>query len=463
MNRWTRCLLVGGMTLWLGGCSGWFKPAKLPPAPAMPEMQQNETPLVSIDPDWWTLFNDPVLNQLQAQLASGNLNMQLLAARVRQAQATLASAQSSVLPTASLSTGVSRGQSAGGNPANTVSVTAPLSWELDVWGRLDATATAAKTGLQASREDLALARLSAQASLVQTYVAIRTAEQQTQVLTQAQTAYERALQLTQYRYDAGVVSAADVAQAQLQVSSTQAQLIEVNSNRTQLLHALDVLLGQAPGQLQLTPSAALPVVPALPDVVPAALLQRRPDVRAAQQRVLSAQANAGAAQAAFFPNLSFTATAGYSNNSLGNLFSASNLLWSMGPSMALSLLDGGKRKAAEADALAALDAAGIAYKQTVLQGLQEVQDNLVAAYQLQLQSQAQAQALQAAQRNLSISEAQYAAGTVSFLNGVTAQTAALSAERSVLDIQSRRVLAVTQLMKNLAGRLSTISAAGREN
>ena len=454
MNRWTRCLLVGGMTLWLGGCSGWFKPAKLPPAPAMPEMQQTVAPLVSIDPDWWTLFNDPVLNQLQAQLASGNLNMQLLAARVRQAQATLASAQSSVLPTASLATGVSRGQSAGGNPANTVSVTAPLSWELDVWGRLDATATAAKAGLQASREDLALARLSAQASLVQTYVAIRTAEQQTQVLTQAQTAYERALQLTQYRYDAGVVSAADVAQA---------QLIEVNSNRTQLLHALDVLLGQAPGQLQLTPSAALPVVPALPDVVPAALLQRRPDVRAAQQRVLSAQANAGAAQAAFFPNLSFTATAGYSNNSLGNLFSASNLLWSMGPSMALSLLDGGKRKAAEADALAALDAAGIAYKQTVLQGLQEVQDNLVAAYQLQLQSQAQAQALQAAQRNLSISEAQYAAGTVSYLNVVTAQTAALSAERSVLDIQSRRVLAVTQLMKNLAGRLSTSFVAGREN
>ena len=265
MNRWTRCLLVGGMTLWLGGCSGWFKPAKLPPAPAMPEMQQTGEPLVSIDPDWWTLFNDPVLNQLQAQLASGNLNMQLLAARVRQAQATLASAQSSVLPTASLATGVSRGQSAGGNPANTVSVTAPLSWELDVWGRLDATATAAKAGLQASREDLALARLSAQASLVQTYVAIRTAEQQTQVLTQAQTAYERALQLTQYRYDAGVVSAADVAQAQLQVSSTQAQLIEVNSNRTQLLHALDVLLGQAPGPLQLTPSAAVPVVPALPE------------------------------------------------------------------------------------------------------------------------------------------------------------------------------------------------------
>ena len=178
MNRWHRYFGVGSLALWLGGCSLFFKPAKLPPAPAMPEMQQTEVPMVSIDPDWWTLFNDPVLNQWQTQMATGNVNMQLLAARVRQAQATLASAQSSVWPTATLNTGVSRGQSAGGQPTNTLSVTAPLSWEWDVWGRLDATATAAQAGLQASREDLALARLSAQASLVQTYVAIRAAEQQ---------------------------------------------------------------------------------------------------------------------------------------------------------------------------------------------------------------------------------------------------------------------------------------------
>jgi NodT family efflux transporter outer membrane factor (OMF) lipoprotein len=318
---------------------------------------------------------------------------------------------------------------------------------------LDALTTAAKTGLQASREDLALARLSAQASLVQTYVSIRNAEQQALVLQQALSAYQRALQLTSYRYDAGVVSAADVAQAQLQLSTTQAQLIDVNSSRMQLLHALAVLLGQAPGELDLAANAALPVVPALPEVVSADLMQRRPDVRAAQQRVLSAQANAGAAQAAFFPSVIFTANAGYSNNGLSNLFTASNLLWSMGPSMALTVLDGGKRKSVQAETLAALDAAGIAYKQTVLQGLQEVQDNLVAAYQLQLQIQAQASAVDAAKRNVNIAEAQYAAGTVSYLNVVTAQTAALAAERSLIDIQSRRVLAVTQLMKNLAGRV----------
>ncbi|MFM7698006.1 MAG: TolC family protein, partial [Limnohabitans sp.] len=300
MSRWHRCFWVGSLVLWLGGCSVFFKTAKLPPAPAMPEMQQSETPQISIDPDWWTLFNDPELNQLQTHMATGNLNMQLMAARVRQAQATLASAQSSVWPTATLNTGVSRGQAAGSHPSNSVSVTAPLSWEWDVWGRLDATVSSAQAGLQASREDLALARLSAQASLVQTYVAIRAAEQQAAVLALAQTAYERALQLTRYRYEAGVVSAADVAQAQLQVNSTQAQLIDMNRNRIQLLHAVDVLLGQAPGQLQLAPAASLPVVPPLPEMVPASFLQRRPDVRAAQQRVLAAQANAGAAQAAFF-------------------------------------------------------------------------------------------------------------------------------------------------------------------
>ena len=446
-------LAVLGGCMALSSCANLFKPAKLPPAPAMPEMQMSGAPDTGVDADWWTLFNDPELNRLMAQMDQGNLNVQLMAAKVRQAQAALASAQSSFLPSVSVGAAATRAKSAGGSAASAVSVTTPVSWELDVWGRLDALATAAKAGLQASREDLALARLSAQASLVQTYVAIRNAEQQQRVLTQAQTAYERALQLTKYRYDAGVVSAADVAQAQLQLSTTQAQLINVNSSRLQLLNALAVLLGQAPGGLQLATTEALPQVPVLPEVVASNLLQRRPDVRAAQQRVLSAQASAGAAQAAFFPTFSFTATSGYSSQNLSSLFSASNLLWSMGPSMALKVFDGGQRKAVEADALAALDAAGIAYKQSVLQGLQEVQDNLVAAYQLQLEQQAQTQAVVAARRNLAINEAQYAAGTVSYLNVVTAQTSALSAERSLLDIQSRRVLAVTQLMKNLAGRV----------
>lgn len=436
----------------LVACGQLFKPNRLPAAPAMPEVQAGQNAPSTIDADWWRLFNEPELDRLQAQMLQGNLNLQLMTAKLRQAQAALASAQAGLAPSVSINTAGTRAKTSGGHALSSTSVTAPVSWELDVWGRLDALAAAAQAGVKASREDLALARLSAQASLVQTYLSLRNAQQQTRVLTQAQTAYERALQLTRYRYEAGVVSAADVAQAQLQLSSTQAQLIEVNNSRLQLLHALAVLLGQPPGSLSLNVNDAPIQLPDLPEVVPASLLQRRPDVLAAQQRVLSAQASAGAAQAAFFPSLSFTATAGYSSQSLTSLFSASNLLWSMGPSMALNVFDGGLRKAAQADALAALDAAGIAYKQTVLQALQEVQDNLVASYQLQLEEQAQWQAVQAARRNLNISEAQYAAGTVSYLNVVTAQTASLVAERSLLDIQNRRVLAVTQLMKNLAGR-----------
>ena len=434
-----------GCVLLLSACSSWLGGASKPVAasvtlpPAEPTAGSASEP--SIDPSWWVLLADPELDRLQTQLAAGNVNVRLLAARVQQAQATLAMVQSGASPTVSVGAAGGRAQSAGGSAANAWNVTAPLSWEVDVWGRL-----------QASQEDLALARLSAQASLVQTYVTVRAAERQAQVLTQALVAYERALQLTQYRYEAGVVSAGDVAQARLQVNTTQAQLIESQANRMQGLNALAVLLGQEPGQLTLTSTHALPRAPDLPEVVPASLLQRRPDVRAAQQRVRSAQASLGAAQTAFFPALTFNASAGYSSASLSSLFSASSLLWSMGPTMALNLFDGGLRKANEANAMAALDAAGLTYQQTVLQALQELQDNLMLAYQLQLQAQAQSKALVAAHDSLAITQAQYDAGTVSYLNVVNAQTAALGTERALLDTEAKRLLALTQLMKNLAGR-----------
>ena len=453
LRRWMGCW---GCLLLLSACSSWLGGASKPVAasvtlpPAEPTAGSASEP--SIDPSWWVLLADPELDRLQTQLAAGNVNVRLLAARVQQAQATLAMVQSGASPTVSVSTAVGRAQSAGGSAANAWNLTAPLSWEVDVWGRLQANTVAAQASLQASQEDLALARLSAQASLVQTYVTVRAAERQAQVLTQALVAYERALQLTQYRYEAGVVSAGDVAQARLQVNTTQAQLIESQANRLQGLNALAVLLGQEPGQLTLALTHALPTAPDLPEVVPASLLQRRPDVRAAQQRVRSAQASLGATQASFFPALTFNASAGYSSASLSSLFSASSLLWSLGPTMALNLFDGGLRKANEANAMAALDAAGLTYQQTVLQALQELQDNLMLAYQLQLQAQAQSKALVAAHDSLAITQAQYDAGMVSYLNVVNAQTAALGTERALLDTEAKRLLALTQLMKNLAGR-----------
>jgi NodT family efflux transporter outer membrane factor (OMF) lipoprotein len=405
---------------------------------------------LEIAPQWWTVFNDPVLNDLQTQMLQGQLNVQLLASKVRQAQAAVAVSQSSLWPSLSLNLGAGRAQDTGSKAANNISLVAPLSWEWDVWGRLSAQNAVAQALLQASQDDLALARLSAQASLVQTYVALRTAQRQAAVLNQAEQAYTKALSLTRYRYEAGVVSAADVAQAELQLNTTLAQRIEVDTTRLQLQNALAVLLGKAPGELQIAAHDLWFSLPPLPVSLPASMVQQRPDIRAAAQRVMAAQAQLGVAQAAFFPTFNFSANVGYRSSDLANIFSASSLLWSLGPSMALNLIDGGQRKAAQAEARAALDGAGINYRQTVLQALQEVEDNLVAAQQLQQQAQAQSQAVQAAQRNLAIAQAQYAAGTVSYLNVVTAQASALAAERSLLDIQSRQVLASTQLMKNLA-------------
>lgn len=447
------------LCLSLSGCGSWFKlPAANPPTPArVPEaFGAAQNPMLlgeSVDRAWWTLFQDPVLDDLQQQLESGNVNLQILSAKVRQAQASMAAAQASLFPSVSLNTGVGRSVSAaGGASSNSVSIGLPLAWEIDVWGRIDAQTLVAKANLQASREDMALARLSAQASLVQIYIALRTAERQLAVLELAQAAYARALTLTRYRYEAGVVSAGDVAQAESQWQSAVAQGIDVQTTRQQLSHSLSVLLGQAPAALQMSATQALPVLPNLPVLMPASLLQRRPDIRAAELRVLAAQAQLGVAQAAFFPTFSFAANLGFKSTDLASLLNASARLWSLGPTLALSLFDGGQRQAAKDDAKAALEMAALNYQQAVLSALQEVEDNLVAAHQLQAQEAAQAQALQAAQRNLRITEAQYAAGTVSYLNVVTAQASALTAQRNLLDVQSRRALAVTQLLKNLGGR-----------
>jgi len=390
------------LCLLLTGCGSWFKKTAVPkPTARAPEsfgaLQTAHAAGDAVDRAWWTLFQDPVLNGLQTQLETGNLNLQLLSAKVRQAQASVAAAQASLWPSVAVNAGAGRSvSSAGGAASNSANLSLPLTWELDVWGRIDLQTQAAQANALASQEDLALARLSAQATLVQTYIALRTAERQFAVVEKAQAAYERALTLTRYRYEAGVVSAADVAQAESQWQCTVAQRIDVETSRQQLAHSLAVLLGQPPSALQLATSQALPVLPALPTVLPASLLQRRPDVRAAEMRVMAAQAQLGVAQTAFFPSFSFAASTGYKSTELASLFNASSRLWSLGPSLALSLFDGGQRQAAKDDARAALEVALLNYQQTVLTLLQEVEDNLVATHQLQAQEAAQAQALQAA-------------------------------------------------------------------
>ena len=447
---------LAGLAVLLSACS-WLKPTPMPaldlspPAASGPWQSASQVP--TADAAWWQLFQDPVLDDLQRQLVLGNHNLQAMAALVRQAQAAVGTAQASLYPTVNANLGVSRSENTPATVTGTnYSLSAPVSWEVDLWGRVSGLNRAADARLQASREDLAAARLSAQSTLVQTYLSLRSADQQLAVLDQAVLAYEKSLQLTEFRYQAGVVSAADVAQAQLQLQTAQAQRLDLRTQRTQLGHAIAVLLGQTQWALPLAAQTQALAVPALPPSLSTALLLRRPDVAAAERRVAASNAQVGVTQAAFFPALTLSANAGYRNQDWGSLVSASNVFWSVGPTLVQSVFDGGLRRAARADALAARDVAVANYRQTVLTAMQELEDNLVAAAQLALQAQVQAQALQAARRNLAIAQDQYRAGAVSYLSVVTAQTSELSAERGLIDVQTRRLVAINALLKNLAGR-----------
>jgi len=265
-------------------------------------------------------------------------------------------------------------------------------------------------------------------------------------------AYQRSLDLTQNRYTAGIASAADVAQATTQLKSTQAQQVEANSSRAQLEHALATLLGKPASAFGMTRTATLPQAPSIPVQLPASLLERRPDIAAAERRVAAANAQIGVAQSAFFPAITLSGSAGFRGAELAELISSPSLFWSIGPALAFTLFDGGARKSAEDSAKASADQATATYRQTVLTAFQEVEDNLVIAASLEEEIALQADAFKAAERSLEIASNQYKAGTVSYLNVVTAQTTALSAERTLLDVRNRRLAAITQLLKNLAGR-----------
>jgi len=423
--------------------------------------------------NWWELFGDEQLNRLQQQAATGNQSIAQAAARLRAAQAAVASSQAGLFPTLGSTAGATRSRSGGasgasgtggntgssGNISTNYSLGLNASWELDLWGRVSGTVSASQASAQASSDDLAAARLSAQASITQTYFSLRAADASVRLLQETLQGYEQSLKLTNNRYRAGVASSADVAQAEAQYKSTQAQLIEAQTSRAQLEHALAALLGLPPAAFSLEAGAELPPPPEVPAMLSSQLLEQRPDIAAAERRVAAANAQVGVARAAFFPALTLSATAGYRGASLSNLVSAPNLFWSLGPSLALALFDGGARTAAVESARASLDLAAATYRQTVLTALQEVEDNLVTASALAREQQVQIEAVAAAQKALDVVNNQYRAGTVAYLNVLSAQTTVLSARRSLIDVRNRRLAAVNTLLKNVAGRWQPLGPA----
>ena len=401
---------------------------------------------------WWELYGDTQLNALVEQVIVSNQNVKLAEAQYRQAQAVLAGSRAGYFPTLSASASVTRSQSGSTTivtPNDRVALNA--SWEADVWGNIRRSVESSTASAQASTADLQAALLSIHATLVQTYLQLRINDAQYRLLEETMAAYERTLQITRNRFEAGIVSRLDVAEAETQLKSTQAQAIDLGEQRGQLEHAIALLVGKAPADFTLTPTYDLPELPSIPVDIPSILLERRPDVAAAERRAAAANAQIGVAQAAFFPTLMLGASGGFQGSSWSNLFSLPNRFWSLGPSLAMSLFDGGAHSAQKEQVMAIYDQNVATYRQTVLTAFQSVEDSLVSLRVLAQEETVQHEASRSAKESLSLTNDQYQAGTVSYLNVVTAQVATLNADLGSLNIAGRRLLASTALLKALGG------------
>ena len=401
---------------------------------------------------WWKTFSDPQLDVLEAQLEIGNQNLRLAEAQYRQARALVGQARSALFPSLSGSVSVTRSRSpasAAPTPSHVVSLDA--SWEADLWGRVRRTVEANVAGAEASAADLANARLSAQAELASDYFQLRVLDVQRQLFEDTVAAYRKSLVLTRNRYAVGVAGKVDVAQAQAQLTSTQAQAIDLGVARAQLEHAIAILLGKAPAQFSL-PRASIAIgMREIPPGLPSQLLERRPDIAAAERRVAAANAQIGVAKSAFFPDLTLSASGGFQSSSVANWISAPNRFWALGPALAQSIFDAGLRSALSEQAIAAYDASVASYRQTVLGAFQEVEDNLAALRILGDEAKVQEDAVRAARESVTLTTNQYKAGTVDFLSVVTVQATQLANERATVVTYGQRLVAEVALIKALGG------------
>jgi len=451
--------------LLLGGCA--VGPDYVRPQLDLPTAYKEQGPWKKAEPGqidsnqrWWEAYRDPVLNGLIEQANQANQNIRLAEAQYRQAQATAAIARASLWPSIGASAGATRAQTnsptAGSRLTDTYSVGLNASWEADIWGRVRRSVENGDAASQASAASLGAARLSIQATLAQNYLQLRVTDLQKDLYARTVAAYTRSFQLTRHQYDAGVALRSDVALAETQLRAAQAQLIDLDATRNQLEHAIAILLGKAPAAFSLAPlttdAAALQAsMPAIPTGLPSDLLERRPDIANAERLAAAANANIGVARAAYFPALTLSASGGYSGVSFSQLFDTPSRVWSLGSTLAAVLFDGGARSARNDQATAAFDGAVATYKQTVLGGLQEVEDNLSTLRVLDQESQVQDQAVKAAQLSERLALSQYQAGTTTYLSVVTTQATSLTNQRTAVTLLGRQLVASVALIKATGG------------
>ena len=457
-------VVLAGAAALSGGCM--VGPDYLKPKADTPESYKENADWKLAEPQdqlprgkWWEIFGDPQLNSYVEQVEISNQNVAIAEAQFRQARSLVQAARSAYFPIVSVGASVQRSSPSttlGTRPAQRGTLTdyslpLDLTWELDLWGKLRRGLESAQATAQASAADLEGVRLSAQAQLAQSYFQLRALDADKQLLEQSAAAYEKTLTLTKNRYASGVASRSDVALAETQLRSTQAQAIDVGVARAQFEHAIAILMGKPPSIFSIPPAPLTALPPPVPAGIPSELLERRPDIAGAERRMAAANAQIGVAQAAYYPTLTLGASVGFETTDLARWISYPSRFWSIGPALSETLFDAGLRRAQTDSARAAYDAGVASYRQTVLTGFQEVEDNVAALRILEREAEVQDAAVQAARQSVVLITNQYKAGTVSYLDVVVAQAAALSNERTAVDIQGRRITASVLLVKALGG------------
>lgn len=425
---------------------------------------------VPSDDSWWAIYNDPVLDGLERQVAVSNQTLMASEAAYRAAVAEVGIDRGPLFPDISLTgvnsrsgggSGLTQGVTTGtgtvttvagnGKSRNIYSAGGQASWQLDVWGRIRRTVESDVAKAQASAADVAAARLSAQITLAEDYFQLRAADEQRQLYAASITAFQTSLTIAQNQVKAGITTLADVYSAQTELESTQAADVSVELNRDKFEHAIAVLIGKDPEELAIDQSSLAKVVPVVPAGLPSELLQRRPDIAAAERSVASANALIGVAQSAWYPSLTLSASYAFTATALPGLFNAGNSLWSVGPELAETVFNGGARLATNRQARANYDEAVANYRATVLAAFQAVEDDLSSLRVLEKQAALQTTAVDDARKSEALTLNQYKAGIVVYTTLLTAQTTRLAAEISLLSIQSQQLVSSVDLVSQLGG------------
>jgi len=462
----TTVIGVAGLLTLLSGCA--IGPKYVRPTAQIPAAYKESKDWKVAQPQdtmirgaWWKIFNDPRLDALEDQVNVSNQNIAQAEAQYAEAYALVQAAKSSFFPTLGVGAAYTRSHNSSGSGSGSSSnshyavsqnlLSANVSWELDLWGKIRRTIEANRDAAQASKADLENVRLSAQAQLAQDYFQLCSLDAQKKLLDDTNVIYQKFLDLTKNQYASGVAAESAVIQAQTQLEATQAQAIDIGVQRSQMEHAIALLMGKPASNLSI-PFLTLPnTVPSVPAGVPSEILERRPDIAAAERTVASANALIGVAEAAYYPTLTLSASGSDESSNLARIFSSPNPLWSVGPALAETIFDAGLRQAQTAQAKAVYDQDVATYRETVLTAFQQVEDNLAALRILEQEKQIQDAAVKDAQKAVELEINQYKAGTVSALDVITTQATAFSDEKAAVTILGERMNACVLLIQYLGG------------